>query len=150
VRPLPAVQRDSPDGLVSALRYDVMAILSGRCLLDRHLLSSNQERIGELALQHRLPSMWQQPDAVGRGGLLAYGPNREDLFRRAATYVDKILKGEKPAELPAEQPTKFDFIINLKTAQALGLVIPPSVLQQATEIPRSFSSSPSHHGWRAG
>jgi putative ABC transport system substrate-binding protein len=65
---------------------------------------------------------------------LGYGPNRADLYRRAATYVDRILKGAKPADLPVEQPTKFDFIINVKTAEALGLTIPPLVLNQATEV----------------
>ncbi len=91
-------------------------------------------RIVGLAAQHRLPTMYYGREYVEVGGLLAYGPNVFDLFRRAATYVDKILKGAKPADLPIEQPTQFDFVINLKTAQALGLSIPQSVLQQATEV----------------
>jgi putative ABC transport system substrate-binding protein len=85
-------------------------------------------------VQSRLPSTWEQTRAVGRGGLMGYGPNRADLYRRAATYVDKILQGAKPADLPVEEPTTFDFVINLRTAQVLGLTIPPSVLQQATEV----------------
>ena len=98
------------------------------------LVSANQSRIGELAIQHRLPTIFQQSEAADRGGLMAYSPNRVDLYRRAAVYVDKILRGAKPADLPVEQPSKFDFAINLRTAQALGLTIPRSVLQQATEI----------------
>jgi putative ABC transport system substrate-binding protein len=96
--------------------------------------AGNQTRIAELALQHRLPSMWVQSEAAGYGGLMAYGPNRADMYRRAAYYVDRILKGTKPADLPVEQPMRFDFIINLRTAQALGLTIPPHVLLQATEV----------------
>ena len=91
-------------------------------------------RIVELAARYHLPAMFQTREFVGAGGLLAYGPSPADQHRRAATYVDKVLRGAKPADLPVEQPTKFDFLINLKTAQALGLAIPPSVLQQATEI----------------
>ncbi|MFN0070359.1 MAG: ABC transporter substrate-binding protein [Chloroflexota bacterium] len=95
---------------------------------------SAEPRIAGLALQRQLPSMWQRSEPVRNGGLMAYGANRADLFRRAATYVDKILKGARPTELPIEQPTRFDFAINLRTAQALGLTIPPSVLAQATEV----------------
>jgi putative tryptophan/tyrosine transport system substrate-binding protein len=97
-------------------------------------ISRNQTRLAELALQSGLPSIWAQSEAAGRGGLMAYGPNRTDRFRRAAYYVDRILKGAKPADLPIEQPTTFTFVINLKTAQALGLTIPPHVLFQATEV----------------
>ena len=97
-------------------------------------LSSNQEQIAELAIRHRLPSIWQDTAAVARGGLLAYAPDRADLARRAAVYVAQILKGASPADLPIQFPTRFDFVVNLKTAQALGLTIPPSVIQQATEV----------------
>ena len=78
--------------------------------------------------------MWQQSDALGRGGLMAYGANRAAQFRRTAYYVDRILTGTKPADLPIEEPREFDFVINLKTAQALGLTIPQHVLLQATEV----------------
>jgi putative ABC transport system substrate-binding protein len=95
---------------------------------------SIQVRIVELALQLHLPSMWQLTDAVPRGGLMGYGPNRADLFRRSTVYVDKILRGSNPADLPVEQPNLFDFVINLKTAQALGISVPQTVLAQASEV----------------
>jgi len=98
------------------------------------VIASNQQRIAELAVQSRLPSMWAQSEAVSRGGLMAYGPNRPALYRRAAYYVDRILKGTSPADLPIEEPREFEFVINLKTAQALGLTIPHHVLLQATEV----------------
>jgi putative tryptophan/tyrosine transport system substrate-binding protein len=85
---------------------------------------------------HRLPGMFPFRDFVQEGGLLAYGPDYTDLYRRAATYVDMILKGAKPADLPVEQPTKFELVINLKTAQPLDLTIPPTLLFHATEVIR--------------
>jgi putative ABC transport system substrate-binding protein len=97
-------------------------------------LLANQSRIADLATLSRLPSMWQQSEAVRGGGLLGYGHNRVEGYRRAAYFVDRILKGTPPAELPIEEPMRFDFIINLRTAQALSLTIPQHVLLQATEI----------------
>ncbi len=93
-----------------------------------------RDRLAELGLRYRLPTVFEFREHADAGGLLAYGPNIVDLFRRAATYVDKILKGASPADLPVEQPTTFDLVINLRTAQALGLTIPQSLLQQATEV----------------
>ncbi len=96
---------------------------------------SYRTRLVELAAKHRLPTIYPEKEfIIGSGGLMSYGPDFHDLFRRAATYVDKILKGAKPGDLPVEQPTKFEFVINLKTAKALGLTIPQSVLIRADEV----------------
>ena len=94
----------------------------------------HRARLTGLAAKNRLPSMFTQRADVEAGGLISYGPNFADMYRRAATYVDKILKGAKPADLPVEQPTTFELVINLKTAKALGLTIPPSLLQRADEV----------------
>ena len=94
----------------------------------------NRGQIASLAQKNRLPSMSTQREFAYAGGLITYGPNLAEQWRRAATYVDKILKGAKPGDLPVEQPTKFELVINLKTAKALGLTIPPSLLRRADEI----------------
>jgi putative tryptophan/tyrosine transport system substrate-binding protein len=125
---------DGAGGLGAFFESAIRERADGLYLAPVPVTTANQTQIAQLAMSHRLPSIAQQSDAASRGQLMAYGPNRNDLFRRAATYVDKILKGAKPADLPIEQPTKFDFGINLQTAQALGLTIPPSVLAQATEL----------------
>jgi putative ABC transport system substrate-binding protein len=98
------------------------------------LFYSERRQVAELAAKHNLPVMYDVRGHVDVGGLAAYGPSFPDLFWRAATYVDKILKGAKPGELPVEQPTKFEFVINLKTAKTLGLMIPPSLLGRADEV----------------
>jgi putative ABC transport system substrate-binding protein len=90
--------------------------------------------IVELAVKSRLPAMYGGTEFVEVGGLMSYGPDISDNFRRAATYVDKILKGVKPADLPVEQPTKFEFVINLKTAKQIGVTIPPNVLARADKV----------------
>jgi putative ABC transport system substrate-binding protein len=102
-------------------------------LADR-LFLHNRMRIMEFALQNRLPGVHAYRELVEAGGLMSYGPSYSDLHRRAATYVDKILKGAKPGDLPIELPTKFDLVVNLKTAKVLGLAIPPSVLARADEV----------------
>ena len=91
-------------------------------------------RLVDLAVKNRLPTVFSMSDFVHDGGLMSYGPDARDLFRRAAIYVDKILKGVRPADLPVEQPTKFELVINLKTAKALGLTISPSLLQRADQV----------------
>ena len=98
------------------------------------LTGLNRKRIVEFAAENRLPAIYEVRDPVGDGGLMSYGPNLPDLFSRAAYYIDKILKGAKPGDLPMEQPTKFELVINLKTAAALGLTIPSSILARADEV----------------
>ena len=96
--------------------------------------TANQKQIIDLAIKHRLPTMVPNTRSVEAGGLMTYAGDRSEQYRRAATYVDKILKGTKPADLPVEQPMKFEFIINLKAAKQIGLTIPPNVLARADKV----------------
>jgi len=98
------------------------------------VLNSHRTQVGELAVKSRLPAIYRRPEFVEDGGLMSYATSYTDLNRRAATYVDKILKGAKPGDLPVEQPTKFEFIINLKAAKQIGLMIPPNVLARADRV----------------
>ena len=98
------------------------------------LTTAHRARLAELTLQHRLPSMFGGRESVEAGGLMSYASDIVDLTRRAATYIDKILKGATPADLPVEQASKYELVINLKTAQALGLTIPPTLLFQADKV----------------
>jgi len=109
-------------------RADALTVLTGS------MLFGERRRLVDLAAKNRLATVFLYREGAAAGGLMAYGPNVADLFRRAATYVDRILKGEKPGDLPIEQPTKYELIINLKTAKALGLTIPPSLLQRADQV----------------
>ena len=105
-------------------------------VLGNPILNAHRKQIVDLTVKHRLPATYARPEFVDAGGLMYYGTNYNDLFRRAATYVDKILKGAKPADLPVEQPKKFEFIINLKAAKQIGLTIPPNVLVRADRVIR--------------
>ncbi len=131
---LQLLELKSPDDienlLIAAIREHADALLAK----GGSILASRRPQFVELVAQSRLPAMYNFRSYVDIGGLMYYGVNLADLFRRAATYVDKILKGAKPADLPVEQPTRFEFVINLKTAKALGLTIPQAVLAQATEV----------------
>ena len=98
------------------------------------MFSSERRRIADLAANNRLPTMFFFREFVEAGGLVSYGPSFVELWRRAATYVDRVLKGAKPGDLPVEQPTTFELVINLKTAKALGLKIPPSLLGRADQV----------------
>ena len=103
-------------------------------VLSTPLFIAGARPLAELALKHKLPSMFGPRHHVEAGGLMSYSPDRADLYRRGAIYVDKILKGTKPADLPVQQPTKFEFVINLKTAKQIGLTIPPNVLVRADRV----------------
>ena len=109
-------------------RADALLVLGGS------VLNSQRTQVVELAIKSRLPAIYFNPEFVEDGGLMTYGVSINDLFRRAATYVDKILKGAKPADLPVEQPKKFELVINLKTAKQIGLTIPPNVLARADKV----------------
>jgi putative ABC transport system substrate-binding protein len=107
---------------------------SGLVVLEDAMINVCSSQIADVAVKHRLPTIFGLPTFAEAGGLMAYGPNRRELWRRAATFVDKILKGARPGDLPVEQPTKFELVINLKTAKALGLTMPPSLLQRADQV----------------
>jgi putative ABC transport system substrate-binding protein len=103
-------------------------------VLGNPTLNAHRKQIADLAVKHRLPATYARPEFVNAGGLMYYGTSYNDLFRRAATYVDKILKGAKPMDLPVEQAKKFEFIVNLKAAKQIALKIPPNVLARADKV----------------
>ena len=103
-------------------------------VLGNPTLNAHRKQIVDLAVEHRMPATYARPEYIDVGGLMYYGTSYTDLFRRAATYVDNILKGAKPADLPVEQPTKFELEINLKAAKQIGLIIPPNVLARADKV----------------
>ena len=130
---LQALSVRAPEDLEPAFAALAAGRADGLLTVASPVLTEWRARITELAAAHRLPALYPNRELVEAGGLLCYGAAVPDLFRRTAAYVDKILRGAKPGDLPVEQPTRFDFVVNLKTAGALGLTVPQAVLQQATE-----------------
>jgi putative ABC transport system substrate-binding protein len=131
---LQLVEARGPADIDRAFADMTRARAGALAVLGSPMLFAERRRLADLAAKNRLPAVYARREWVEAGSLMAYGPNVADLFRRAATYVDKILKGAKPGDLPVEQPQKFELVINLKTAKALGLTIPPSLLGRADEI----------------
>jgi len=131
---LQVVEARGPDDFDRAFSDMTSARAGALTVLGTTMLINERRRLVDLAAKNRLPAVYGLREYVDAGGLLSYGPNGVDLYRRAATYVDKILKGAKPGDLPVEQPTKFELVINLKTAKALGLTIPQAVLGRADEL----------------
>ncbi len=131
---LQLLEASSPDDFDKAFSAMTRNRASALIVFPSAMFYTEHRRLVDLAAKHRLPVMYAFREAVDAGGLMAYGASIPDLIRRAATYVDKILKGAKPADLPVEQPTKFELVINLKTARGLGLTIPPSLLVRADEV----------------
>jgi putative tryptophan/tyrosine transport system substrate-binding protein len=125
---------EGPNDFESAFKSAVDRRTHALIVLPDPLTNTQQDRIIQFATKHHLPSMFAQSEPVAVGGLMSYSPNYTEMFRRAAFYVDKILKGAKPADLPVEQPTKFELVINLKTAKQIGLTIPPNVLARADKV----------------
>ena len=128
------IEARGPDDFDRAFSEMIRVHAGALTVLPSTMFGSERRRLVDLAAKNRLPAMYSWREFVDAGGLMSYGPNVADNYRRAAAYVDKILKGAKPADLPVEQPTKFELVINRKTAKTLGLTIPPSLLQRADEI----------------
>jgi putative tryptophan/tyrosine transport system substrate-binding protein len=126
----------SLDELENAFRSSAKSRADGFIMMPSGFFNTNQRRLVELAAKHRLPGMYLEQEFVHAGGLMTYATSIPDLYRRSATYVDKILRGSKPADLPIEQPKKFELVINLKTAKQIGLTIPPNVLARADKVIR--------------
>jgi putative ABC transport system substrate-binding protein len=131
-----SAQVREPNEFANAFQSLMQAHAEGLVVQADYLTWVHRKQIAALAAQHRLPSMFSIREYVDDGGLVSYGASIADLFRRSAGYVDKILKGARPADLPVEQPTKFELIINLKTAKAIGIVVPEAVLLRADEVIR--------------
>jgi putative ABC transport system substrate-binding protein len=128
------LEAGNPDDIQSAFTAMAEQRAAALYVMESPIFAVHRTQILDLAAKSQLPTFFAGREGVDAGGLMSYGPNAADMHRRAATYVDKILKGAKPADLPVEQPMKFELVINLKAARALGLTIPPSVLFQADEV----------------
>jgi putative ABC transport system substrate-binding protein len=124
----------APTDIEHAIRVIAAQRNGGLVVQPDSYTSINRRLIIELAAQHRLPAVYPYRDETADGGLVSYGPDVPDLYRRCAAYVDRILKGERPADLPVQQPLKYELVVNLKTAKALGLTVPPSFLARADEV----------------
>jgi putative ABC transport system substrate-binding protein len=131
---LQVLEARTAEQITDRIAEAVKAGAPGLLILEDPLIYSVRKQIADLTVRSKLPTMWVYRDSVVAGGLMSYGPERRQIYRRAAEYVDKILKGAKPADLPVEQPTKFELIINLKTAKALGFEVPPTLLATADEV----------------
>jgi len=125
-----------PRDIETAFRAASKGRADALMVLGNPILNAHRKQVVNLAVKQRLPATYTRPEYIDAGGLMYYGTNYNELFRRAATYVDKILKGAKPADLPVEQPTKFEFIVNLRAAKEIGLTVPPNVLARADRVIR--------------
>jgi ABC transporter substrate binding protein len=126
--------RNPADDIESAIGTFAKSMEGGLIVLPTAVNNLDRERIISLAATHRLPAVYPFPPYTSSGGLVSYGINTVDVFRRSASYVDRILRGEKPADLPVQAPTKYELVINLKTARALGLEVPPTLIARADEV----------------
>jgi putative tryptophan/tyrosine transport system substrate-binding protein len=131
---LVVVEASKPAQLEAAFEAARKESAEGILVLGDALIFAHSAKVVELAARCQLPAMYLSRRNVQNGGLMSYGPNNVDLWHRAGAYVGRILNGERPGNLPVEQPTRFDLIVNLKTAEALGITIPPSILAQANEV----------------
>jgi putative tryptophan/tyrosine transport system substrate-binding protein len=129
----PVDLRDAPE-IERAVTAFALSANGGLIVTGSSFANIHRDLTIALAARHKLPAVYPARFFVTGGGLISYGPDRVDLFRRAAGYVDRILKGEKPGDLPVQAPTKYELVINLKTAKALGLTVPPTVLARADEV----------------
>ena len=131
IKPIEVSKPSDLEGAFSAMVQDDIKAVS---VINDAMFWNERKQIATLALRHKMPFMFAIRAHVDEGGLISYGPSYHALFNRAATYIDKILKGELPADLPVERPTKFELVINLKTAKAFGLEVPPTLLARADEV----------------
>jgi putative ABC transport system substrate-binding protein len=129
-----AIEVSSPPEIEAAFARTAREHVAGVITAGTVLAFAHRRQVADLAIRHRMPTMFGNRSGPEAGGLMSYGTDIADVFRRAATYVDKILKGAKPGDLPIEQPTRFELVINLKTAKALGIMIPQTVLLRADEV----------------
>jgi putative ABC transport system substrate-binding protein len=131
---LHSMEVSSADKYEGAFKEAVKARSGAVAVAQDALAGSNLKLIADLAIKNRLPASYPRGEFVDNGGLMSYGPDPDESLRRVAYYIDRILKGAKPAELPVEQPTRFDFVINLKSAKQIGVTIPPEVLARASRL----------------